>query len=118
MGSMRVTQEQWLPLAEALVLAEKQRAAGRLSAAEGLCRRILETVPGHPDALHSLAIVLHDKGEPAGAIEALERAIAAKGDVPHFHANLVEIYRRAGRHDEAIVAGERALALKPDSPLV
>src|SRR5215470_16180695 len=115
---MRVTEERWLPLGEALALAEKQRAAGQLGAAEGLCRRILETAPGHADALHSLAIVLHDKGDPVGAIEALERAIASNGDVPLFHANLVEIYRRVGRHSDAVVAGERALALKPNSPLV
>lgn len=115
---MRVTQGRWLPLAEALSLADQQRAAGRLSAAEGLCRRILEVAPTDPGALHSLAIVLHDKGDPSGAITALERAIASKGDVPLYHTNLGEMYRRVGRYDEAVLAGERALALDPDSPLV
>lgn len=117
-GLMEATQERWLPLAQALSLAEQQRAGGRLDAAEGLCRRILEVAPGHAGALHSLAIVLHDKGDLARAIEALERAIAVKGDVPLYHANLAEMCRRVGRLDEAITAGERALALKPDDPFV
>ena len=114
---MRVTQERWLPLAQALSLAETERAAGRLAAAEALCHRILQVVPSDAGALHLLAIVLHEKGDPIGAVEALERAIAAKGDVPLYQANLAEMYRRVGRHEEAIAAGQRALALNPDNPL-
>src|SRR5262249_42621474 len=115
---MRVTQERWLPLAEALSLAEKHRAAGRLEPAAALWRRVLEAAPGDAAALHFLAIVLHEKGDAIGAIEALERAIAVKGDVPLYRANLAEMYRRAGRHEEAVIAGEQALALRPNDPLV
>jgi hypothetical protein len=38
--------------------------------------------------------------------------------MPLYHTNLGEMYRRVGRYDEAVVAGERALALDPANPLV
>jgi tetratricopeptide (TPR) repeat protein len=108
--------QQTLPLPQAIALAEQHRQAGRLQAAEELCRQILKTVPGHAETLHLLGIIAHQAGNPAVAIEFVRQAIASDGRVPLYHCNLGEICRLAGRLDEALVAGRQALALRSDFP--
>lgn len=58
-------------------LAEQRR--GRLDAAESLYRRALEETPGHPDALHMLAVVRLTRGAPRDALPLLLRALDATG---------------------------------------
>jgi Flp pilus assembly protein TadD len=108
-----MSEQQWVPLAEALQLAESRRGAGDLVAAEALCRQVLSARPGHAQALHQLGIVLHTKGDLAGAIDVLRQAVAADAGVALYHSNLGELCRQAGRHDEAVSEAECALALDP-----
>ncbi len=108
--------QQVLPLAQVLALAEQHRQAGRLQAAEDLCRQILQAVPGHAETLHLYGIIAHQAGNLPAAIEFLRQAIASDGHVPLFHCNLGEMCRLAGRLDEALAAGRQALALRPDFP--
>ena len=58
-------------------LAEQR--AGRLDTAEALYRRTLEETPGHPDALHMLAVVRLTRGAPRDALALLLRALDATG---------------------------------------
>jgi Flp pilus assembly protein TadD len=60
-----------------------------------------------------LGIVLHQAGDAAGAIDMLQRAVAANPSVPLYYSNLGEMLRLAQRLDEAVAAGERAVALHP-----
>ena len=103
-------------LADALTLAERNRAAGRLIEAEAQCRRVLAVRPDEPDAIHLLGLIAHQSGKLGEAIGHLRRATALAPDVALFHANLGEMYRLAGRTDEAVAEGRRALEIKPDYP--
>jgi tetratricopeptide (TPR) repeat protein len=106
--------QQILPLPQVLALAEQHRQAGRLPAAEDLCRQILKAVPGHAETLHLLGIIAHQAGNLPIAIDLLRQAIASDGRVPLYHCNLGEMCRLAGRLDEALAGGRQALALRPD----
>ncbi len=107
---------QLMPVTEALALADKYRQGGFLTAADDLCRQILQARPTHAEALHLRAVIAHQTGDLIGAIDYLKQAIAAKGNVPLFHSNLCEMCRQAGRLEEAVAAGTRAIKLHPNFP--
>ena len=99
---------------EILDSASQKHEAGRLEQAEPLYRRVLDTQPEQPDALHLLGILLHQRGQRDDAIEFLERAVRAAAGEATFLANLAEAYRANGRLEEAVSAFGRALDLSPD----
>ena len=105
---------QWLSAAEALALAESHRQAGRLAAAEDLCRRVLQAQPAHGATLNLLAAVVYQRGDAAAGIDLLRQAIEVNGGVPLYHSNLGEMCRVSGRLDEAVAAGRRAVELQPN----
>jgi tetratricopeptide (TPR) repeat protein len=102
-----------LPLMEAIAVAEQHSQAGRLAAAEALCREILHTQPECAPALHLLGIVSYQTGNFPGAIELMRSAIAADGTNALYRSNLGELYRQTGDLAEARAAYETAIALKP-----
>src|SRR5689334_21411053 len=108
--------EQWVPVGQVLALAQQHRQAGRVAAAEELCRQVLRAQPRHGEALHLLGILAHQKGETSAAIDLIKQAIASDGSVPLYHCNLGEMCRLSGRLTEAISAGQRALELQPNYP--
>lgn len=99
---------------EILDSASQKHEAGRLEQAEPLYRRVLDSQPEQPDALHLLGILLHQRGQRDDAIEFLERAVRAAAGEATYLANLAEAYRANGRLEEAISAFGRALDLSPD----
>ena len=105
-----------LPLNQALALAEQHLQAGRLPAAEGLCRDILRARPDWAPALHLLGIILYQANNLASAIDVVRHAIAADGSVALYHCNLCEMYRLVGQRDAAFEAGRRALTIDPNLP--
>jgi len=115
-GAAPSQQQQWLSVPQVLALVEQNRQAGRLAAAEDLCRQVLRSQPRNAEVLHLLGIVLHQGGNAAGGIESIKQAIAANGSVALFHCNLGEMCRLAGRLDEAVASGRRALELQPNYP--
>jgi tetratricopeptide (TPR) repeat protein len=88
--------------------------AGRMADAEAGYRRILQRVPGHPDALHLLGVLAGQVGRPDVAIDLIRQAIANNPTTADYHCNLGEIYRRAGRIDDAIASQRRAIQLRPN----
>ncbi len=88
--------------------------AGRLREAENLCRQVLQARPQHAGALHSLGIIRHQAGDSEEGIRFLNQAIAADSAVALFYSNLTEMCRLAGRLDEAVAAGRKAVTLNPD----
>lgn len=94
-----------------MALANSHWQAGQAAQAEALCRRVLEVVPDHPDAHYLLGLMAHAYGKQDMAIGHLETTCRA----PHVHAacwsDLAEMYRQAGRLDEAVRAGERAVGI-------
>jgi len=101
---------------EVVALAEQKREAGLLGEAESLCRQVLQSFPQNAPALHLLGIIAHQVGNALAAIELLQRAVAARGDVALYHSNLGEMLRLSGRPKEAIASGRRAIELDPNHP--
>jgi len=56
-------EQQTLTLQEAIDLAIQHHTAGDLAKAEGIYQQILQTDPDHPDALHLLGVISHQKGK-------------------------------------------------------
>jgi tetratricopeptide (TPR) repeat protein len=107
---------QTLTFAQALTLAEEHLAAGRLVAAEDLCRRILAVDPENAAALHVIGIIAYRAGNIPAAIEYVRRATEAEPGAALYWCNLCELCRLGGRLDDALAAGRRALALRSDYP--
>lgn len=102
-----------LPLAEALLYAERCRTEGRLMEAEAVCRQVLAAQPNLPEAAHLLGVIVHQNGKLGEAIEHVQRATKLAPQVALFHANLGEMLRLAGRPKLAAEEARRALAIDP-----
>ncbi|HYD32436.1 MAG TPA: tetratricopeptide repeat protein [Azospirillaceae bacterium] len=95
---------------EDLSAAVAHHQAGRLGEAEAIYRRVLQTDPGHPDALNLLGVLASQAGHFADGIELIEQAIARDGSRPDFQDNLAIVRLNQKRHSEAeCAAGNRAL---------
>ena len=105
-----------MPLGKALMLAERYRREDRLPEAEAVCRQVLEAQPNLHEAEHLLGLIARQNGKLGEAIEHLQRAVKLAPAVALLHANLGEMYRLAGRLDEATAAGHRASELDRESP--
>ena len=102
-----------LSLEQAMGQATRYQAMGQLAEAERLLRQILQAQPQHALALHLLGVIAHQAGKPDLAVELIKEAVKHNGDIALFHSNLTEMYRQAGRLDDALRHGERAVALDP-----
>jgi len=93
--------------------AFKFHRAGRLAEAEALYRQILQTRPGHPDALHLLGMVAHETGRNELAVELIGQAIKVNPSAAMYHNNLAMALEALGKMDEAAASFSKALLLKP-----
>ena len=103
-----------LELPDALRLAVEMQRNRQFEGAETLYGRILKVAPEHPDALHLLGLLMHQRGSSEQGIALIERA---SGHVPAFagcHNNLGNIHASRGDTAAAIAAYRRALALAPE----
>src|ERR1700736_5566439 len=105
--------QQFMPLGEALMLADRYRGEGRLVEAEALCRRVLEAQPSQPEAEHLLGVIAHQNGKLADAIEHVRRAVKLAPLVALFRANLGEMLRLAGPPQLAADEARRAIEIDP-----
>jgi tetratricopeptide (TPR) repeat protein len=104
---------QFMPLAEALALADRHHSQGRLAEAEALCRQIVEANPNLHEALHLLGVIAHQNGRLAEAIQYIRRALKAAPNIALYHANLGEMHRLSGQPKLAAQEARRALAIAP-----
>jgi len=102
-----------LPLAEALAKLSGLEQANKLAEADDLANRMLAAMPDHPHILHLAGIVAHRNGRTAQALERMERSQSIAPDVALYPRNMCEVYRAAGRLDDAVRAGRRAVELAP-----
>jgi Flp pilus assembly protein TadD len=100
------------PLERAL----RHHRRGELAKAESLYRRILESSPEEPEALHLLGCVELAKGNRSEAVRSIARAIARAPEVALYHENLAEAYHRGGEPELAERECHEALRLSPDRP--
>jgi predicted O-linked N-acetylglucosamine transferase (SPINDLY family) len=94
--------------------AVRLHRAGRLAAAEKLCRQILLRVPDHSQALNLLGVLTHATGQYQEAWEQLSQAVRLQPAVAEFHANLGAVLMKLERLGEAETTLREALRLKPD----
>jgi len=102
-----------LTLPEALSIAVQLQRAGHLDEAETVYGRILEIEPDHPDALHFLGVLFHQRGRGDAAVELIEKSIALQPGQPDRYNNLGNVLVELGRLPEATRAYEKAVALQP-----
>lgn len=87
--------------------------AGDLAKAETQLRETVRRDPAHARAWYNLGLLLSQTGRMPDALQALaagEAAAPADPDIPYAVATL---HARAGRHEEARAATQRALAINP-----
>jgi tetratricopeptide (TPR) repeat protein len=103
-----------LPVGRALQMAHEQQRAGRFAEAEGLYRQILSQLPDQPDAMHSLAVLLAQRGRGDEALPLMRRAVQLKPRDAAAHSDLGNMLRDQGRLDDAAAALRLSIALQPD----
>ena len=106
-----------VPVGEIFQVAAEYERGGKLAEAERLLRHVLEAHPTQADALHLMGIVVFRQGRRKEALEYMEGALKHGVDTPLYLRNICELYRTLWRHDEALAAAKRAVALAPADPL-
>ena len=102
-----------LTLEEAVALAILLQKNGQLVEAQELYRRVLETAPDHPHALHYAGVLAHQQGRSDEALALIERSLVLLPDRADWHSNLGIVRQSTGQLEGAIDAYRRAIALDP-----
>jgi predicted TPR repeat methyltransferase len=102
-----------LTLEEAVSLAILLQKNEQFVEAQELYRRVLETVPDHPRALHYAGVLAHQQGRNGEALALIERSLAFAPDQADWHSNLGIVLQSDGRLDAAIDSYTRAIAIDP-----
>lgn len=100
--------------AEMLQAAFAHYRAGQLADAESMLRQLLERSARNAEALHLLGIIAGDRGDHAGAVALIEKAIRIDDTNHGYHANLGHMRNCMGYAAAAERCYRRAAALKPD----
>lgn len=103
-----------MTLPQAMAEAARLEAAGQMSDAEAMYRKMLAASPDFHPAYHALGLLAYQYGKLALAAELTAKAIALNSTVGMYQRNFGEMCRRLGRLDEAIAAGKRAVQLTPE----
>src|ERR1700683_2457853 len=104
-----------MTLDQAVETATQHLRNGHVAEAQWLFRQILSYAPQHSRALHFLGLIEGQNGRLDLGIDLIRRAIALEPGIAMYHSNLGELLRRAGRLEEAIVEGRRAVEICPDN---
>jgi tetratricopeptide (TPR) repeat protein len=86
-----------------------------LAEAERLYVQALAIAPDNPDALHLMGVLRQQVGDFAGAVDLIQRSLAAK-PAAHVYANLCNALNQLGRWAEAETAGRSAVWMDPTAP--
>jgi predicted O-linked N-acetylglucosamine transferase (SPINDLY family) len=79
--------------------------------------RALQRAPGHPGILNNLGLTLEAAGETERAEDCYRQVLAAESQHPDALANLANLLKSQKRYREAVLAYERALAVRRDFPV-
>src|SRR5207245_10568982 len=79
--------------------------------------RALERVPGHPGVLNNLGLALEARGDAQRAEACYREVLAAQPQHADALANLANLLQGRERYREAVLAYEKALAVRRDFPV-
>jgi len=102
-----------LTLEEAVSFAILLQKNEQLAEAHEVFRRVLETAPDHPRALHYAGVLAHQQGRNSEALALIERSLALVPDQADWYSNLGIVLQADDRLDRAIDAYRRAIAIDP-----
>jgi predicted TPR repeat methyltransferase len=102
-----------LTLDEAIELAIMLQQSQQLAAAGEVYRRVFDTAPDHPRALHYAGVLAHQEGRSDEGIALIERSLSLEPDRADGYNNLGIVLQSVGRLEEAIDACRRAIAIEP-----
>jgi predicted TPR repeat methyltransferase len=102
-----------LTLEEAVSLAILLQKNEQFTEAGKVYRRVLETAPDHPRALHYAGVLAHQRGQNSQALALIERSLTLAPDQADWYSNLGIVLQSDGSLDGAIDAYRRAIALDP-----
>jgi predicted TPR repeat methyltransferase len=102
-----------LTLEEAVSLAILLQKNEQFAAAHEIYRRVLETAPDHPRALHYAGVLAHQQGRNGEALALIERSLALVPDQADWCSNLGIVLQSDERLERAIDAYRRAIDLDP-----
>jgi predicted TPR repeat methyltransferase len=108
-----VSEQSALSVDGAIALAVEWLQEGRARDAEALCRRALEVVPGHPDALHYLGMAAYQQGCVDEAIVLVRQSLERAPDQSDWHSNLGIMLLAQDNPAGAIAAFRTAIDLQP-----
>jgi predicted TPR repeat methyltransferase len=103
-----------LTVDEAVAIAIELQRREQLREAHELFRRVLETVPDHPDALHYSGVLAHQQGRNTEAITLIERSLTLVPARADWHSNLGIVFQSEGRFEDAIARYRHAIDLDPN----
>ena len=102
-----------LTLEEGISLAILLQKHEQFVEAQEVYRRVLETSPDHPRALHYAGVLAHQLGRNDEALGLIERSLALGPDQADWYSNLGIVLQSQGRLERAIDAYRRAIAIDP-----
>ena len=91
-----------LTLEEAVSFAILLQQNEQLAQAHEVFRRVLETAPDHPRALHYAGVLAHQQGRNGEALVLIERSLALVPDQADWYSNLGIVLQSDDRLDRAI----------------
>lgn len=92
-----VTPDELLRYEDALRLHQ----SGDLIEAQRVYLRLLETDPGHAEALHGLGVIAYQRGDWTRAVDLMRQALTRRPDHAEAQKNLAAILSAMGRSEEA-----------------
>jgi predicted O-linked N-acetylglucosamine transferase (SPINDLY family) len=97
-----------------LELGRQAHQSGRFHEAEVMYRQILAADPQQADAWHLLGLIAQEAGQPAAALEHIDRALALQPrSAPYWNGRGI-VCESIGKHDQAADCFARAVAFQPD----
>jgi predicted TPR repeat methyltransferase len=102
-----------LTLEEAVSFAILLQKNEQFVEAQEVYRRVLETAPDHPRALHYAGVLAHQQGRNGEALALIERSLALVPDQADWYSNLGVVLQSDARLERAIDSYRRAIAIDP-----
>jgi predicted TPR repeat methyltransferase len=100
-------------LEEAVSFAILLQKNGQLVEAHEVYRRVLETAPDHPRALHYAGVLAHQQGRSDEAFALIERSLALVPDQADWCSNRGIVLQAENKLEPAIDSYRRAIAIDP-----